>query len=67
MNNIGDELIAELKKINKDRSFVLGVLANSVTEENWLILYKAIKEEFVKTEKEVIMLSLDLGELVDGK
>ena len=55
-------LISELKKINNDRDFILGVLSFAGTEENFKICLDFIKQGIDVTEQNLQMLSLDLDE-----
>lgn len=54
-------LIAELKKINDDKDFILGVLSDAKTEENFKICLDFIKQGIEVTEPNLLMLSLDLA------
>lgn len=53
-------LIRELKKINDDRDFILGVLSDAKTEENFKICLDYINQGIDVTEPNLLMLSLDL-------
>ena len=53
-------LISELKKISNDRDFILGVLSDAKTEENFKICLDFIKQGIDVTEPNLLMLSLDL-------
>ena len=55
-------LISELKKINDDRDFILGVLSFAGTEENFKICLDFIKQGIDVNEQNLQMLSLDLDE-----
>lgn len=52
--------ISELKKKNNDRDFILGVLSDAKTEENFKICLDFIKQGIDVTEQNLQMLSLDL-------
>lgn len=54
-------LISELKKINNDRDYILGVLSDAKTEENFKICLDFIKQGIDVTEPNLLMLSLDLA------
>lgn len=54
-------LISELKKINNDRDFILGVLSDAKTEENFKICLDFINQGIDVTEPNLLMLSLDLN------
>ena len=54
-------LIAELKKINDDKDFILGVLSDAKTEENFKICLDFINQGIDVTEPNLLMLSLDLA------
>lgn len=53
-------LIAKLKKIHNDKGFILGVLSDAKTEENFKICLDFIKQGIDVTEPNLLMLSLDL-------
>ena len=54
-------LIAELKKIHDDKDFILGVLSDAKTEENFKICLDFTKQGIDVTEPNLLMLSLDLA------
>jgi hypothetical protein len=56
------KLIKELKKINDDRDFILGILSFAGTEENFKICLDFINQGIDVTEQNLQMLSLDLDE-----
>ena len=54
-------LISELKKINDDRDFILGVLSFAETEENFKKCLEFIEQSVEVTEPNLLMLATDLG------
>ena len=54
-------LISELKKINDDRDFILGILSFAETEENFKKCLEFIEQGVEVTEPNLLMLATDLG------
>ena len=54
-------LISELKEINNDRDFILGILSFAETEENFKKCLEFIEQGVEVTEPNLLMLATDLG------
>lgn len=56
-----DILIRELRKIRNDDDFIIGVISNAKTEENYKLVLEFIKQDIDVTPPNLLMLSLDLN------
>ena len=56
-----DILIRELRKIRNDDDFIIGVISNAKTEENYELVLEFIKQDIDVTPPNLLMLSLDLN------
>ena len=56
-----DILIRELRKIRNDDDFIIGIISNAKTEENYELVLEFIKQDIDVTPPNLLMLSLDLN------
>ena len=56
-----DILIKELRKIRNDDDFIIGIISNAKTEENYELVLEFIKQDIDVTPPNLLMLSLDLN------